>query len=989
MPPARAGVNGNAVNGNLWHTAWVGLAGSSYLNEPTTWPAQGTQMNIRTILPGLLSASLVVPLQAQEERRIEEVTVTAERREASVQDTSISITAFTAEMIDDFGIRNQSDLQNLVPATTIQPYDSAIRGVGRNFRNLGGDPGIATYMNGVYSEDLYTATIGSFWDIDRIEVLRGPQGTLYGRNAVGGAMNFIFKRPSDEFELLGRAILGGYDTRDIYGVVSGPLIEDVLTSRLTVSSRNHDGWVEERGMGPDLDSGSETNVALQFEWRINDSMAVHLRANKADVDRVFGGADGGGLIVLNGENTIIPGGDGLRNYDVQANGIRAVDPTVANPFDSAFLDPRLPVLTYRNPTTGAPLMAQRIRPGVDPAGGSGFPNHGRDLLLNSADCVFPDREDIKGEDLCAYTNGLNSEVFDQQGNQLMFDWALGDTTSLKYIFGYNDLIYHRVTDDDSTASLTDDRQFYVNHEAEYVSHELQMFWDATPTLGFTSGVFFYDAVIDQRYDFYSSVGSPQFTDPTWALDSILATVAPGAVPGDPPLTFLAGMPAPATVDSARRAAEAAGYVEGAFTAAVGTWAGDATLDRVKHGIETLGSDLHGMNKTERGAFAIYTQAVWDIDENFALTAGVRYAYDDVMGSEDYVQYAETMGVLNALGIPLGLANILRGAIDPATLTPTGLVEPWLGGTPITFGAHRHLSRLDEKTTFRLNLDYNLDDRSKIYVNVTTGYRSGGFNLTFFSQTPTYEPEALTAYELGYKAQFMDQTLQFNGSAYIYDYASIHTRTEEACPPSVGLDSISSVCAIGVASTTSIEAAPGAEVRGLEAEVLWLATSALTLGGNLSLTYSEYTESFVIIDGADPTVPQVLYSLADNADRAVDIKGNRLLQVPDSKANLFASYGFQLAGSGAIELLGSWSYISDVYFAAYESELDKAPAYDRLDLRGTWTSATGRWAVAGFVHNAFDKIGIRQILRHGATDGFRRTAQVTEPRLIGLEVSYSL
>ncbi len=86
--------------------------------------------------------------------------MTAERQEASIQDTSISITAFTGDFIDDFGIRNQEDLQNFVPATTIQPYDATVRGVGRNFRALGGDPGVATYMNGVYSEDLLTATCG-------------------------------------------------------------------------------------------------------------------------------------------------------------------------------------------------------------------------------------------------------------------------------------------------------------------------------------------------------------------------------------------------------------------------------------------------------------------------------------------------------------------------------------------------------------------------------------------------------------------------------------------------------------------------------------------------------------------------------------------------------------------------------------------------------------------------------------------------------------
>ena len=131
---------------------------------------------------------------------IEEVIVTAEKRAASIQDTALSITAFDSSLIEGLNLRNQEDLQNYIPATTIQPYDISIRGVGRVFRALGGDPGVGTYNDGAYSEDFGIAsTDNGLYDIDRIEILRGPQGTLYGRNSIGGAVNFITKKPGDEF----------------------------------------------------------------------------------------------------------------------------------------------------------------------------------------------------------------------------------------------------------------------------------------------------------------------------------------------------------------------------------------------------------------------------------------------------------------------------------------------------------------------------------------------------------------------------------------------------------------------------------------------------------------------------------------------------------------------------------------------------------------------------------------------------------------------
>ena len=97
---------------------------------------------------GLLSALGALSVRA-EGRQIEEVIVNAEGQEATIQDTSISITAFTGEFLEDFGIRNQEDLQNFVPATTIRPYDATVLSVGKNFRAPGGDPGVAAYMSGV------------------------------------------------------------------------------------------------------------------------------------------------------------------------------------------------------------------------------------------------------------------------------------------------------------------------------------------------------------------------------------------------------------------------------------------------------------------------------------------------------------------------------------------------------------------------------------------------------------------------------------------------------------------------------------------------------------------------------------------------------------------------------------------------------------------------------------------------------------------------
>lgn len=245
-----------------------------------------------------LTASALPTASAAEQsgdRRIEEVIVTAERRESTVSDTAISISAFDSQFLENFNIRNQEDLQNYIPATTIQPYDAAIRGIGRTARTLGGDPGVATYFNGAYSEDFGIAsTEGGLFDLERVEVLRGPQGTLYGRNAVGGAINFVSKRPSmDGVEGEIKATVGNYGTHEIYYLLSGPIIEDKFAYRFTGSDRERDGYIENTAPGEDdVNDYGDENYSLALEWNLTDRLNVYVRGNERSYRRRFNGGDG-------------------------------------------------------------------------------------------------------------------------------------------------------------------------------------------------------------------------------------------------------------------------------------------------------------------------------------------------------------------------------------------------------------------------------------------------------------------------------------------------------------------------------------------------------------------------------------------------------------------------------------------------------------------------------------------------------------------------
>jgi iron complex outermembrane receptor protein len=214
---------------------------------------------------------------AQEASRasaLEEIVVTAQKRDESIQDIPLAVTAFTDEMRDIVGVTTISDLTDFTPGLTYSLTQDRIslRGIGRLSNNYGSDPGVATYADGFYTSSTTEAGKRPLV-VDRTEILRGPQGTLYGRNSIGGAINIISKRPTDTFQGEVRATAGNYDFRVYEGAVSGP-ITDWLRYRFTGAK-----VVQKEGYFEDVNSNeTEGNVyddlyvEGQLEFNIGDAV---------------------------------------------------------------------------------------------------------------------------------------------------------------------------------------------------------------------------------------------------------------------------------------------------------------------------------------------------------------------------------------------------------------------------------------------------------------------------------------------------------------------------------------------------------------------------------------------------------------------------------------------------------------------------------------------------------------------------------------------
>ncbi len=218
------------------------------------------------------------PAGSGEPTAVEEVIVTAQKREERLQDVPLAITALSSEAIERSGALSLRDIVALAPSVTFSqsqgPVQSniAIRGVGSSGGVAGLEPSVGVYVDGVYL-DRTSIAVADFNDIERIEVLRGPQGTLFGKNTPAGTISFITKRPS--FERGGDVSLtaGNYGARYASGAFTGPL-SDELAVRVSAFWRERDGFLRNEFDGSDVNDLKAYGVRARALWRPSDSLEI-------------------------------------------------------------------------------------------------------------------------------------------------------------------------------------------------------------------------------------------------------------------------------------------------------------------------------------------------------------------------------------------------------------------------------------------------------------------------------------------------------------------------------------------------------------------------------------------------------------------------------------------------------------------------------------------------------------------------------------------
>ena len=818
-------------------------------------------------------AAACLPISLTAQAQLEEVIVTAQKRAESLQDVPISISTLSGDKIQDNTIMNFAALADFVPSLHIAeaPVNTNIymRGIGSG-NNRGFEQSVGMYLDGVYmgrARQYRSALI----DVERVEVLRGPQGTLFGKNTVAGAINITSASP-----VLGEGASGeiNVSVEENGGSILEGFIQgggETFGARLALRGRETDGYVYNAYLEEDEGAIDEYGGRLTLLWEPSDSFSANLKYTFMERER-----------------------DGAASATW-----RYLSPAERNsqvPNRSAFAD------------TAYTIM----------------------------DIFFPDFPTIAGQDFTTYKDnnygqskedgfgiGLKPENSDDEIENLSLNltWEIGGGT-LTSVTGFSTYEYF----DDVDVDWLPLQFMEVRYpHFEQFSQEIRWSADVGDRFSYTLGGYIDQNELDMQGQVMIDTN----------FDGLFPTFLALAFTGDPanapfmPQNLLTSL----TADSPLNGIP--GY--GVYTA-----------NQV--------SRNHAF-KQDTDSWALFAQGTYDLTDALSLTVGVRYTEEE----KDAISNQK-------LGDSLcGMTGNLEGG----TMGQCGAYNNWLAVVQATnFNTYNKNwvgRRKTDDLSPSVNLQWNVSDRTMLYITYSEGFKSGGFSAaddgnpgdlpvgvppippvvnngfqanSYVSTVPNedfeFDDESVESIEIGGKHEFMDGRMRLNWAAFYSEYDDLQTTIFKG----VGF---------------SVKNAASSEVEGVEVDWLFQMTDAIRVGVNAAYLDASYGD---FKDGPCTAIQLDIDAACGTPAGATgnDLTGNRTLYASEWSGNAFIDVRVpvgNLVWFGGVDM----NYRSEFDSAGDADPYDVIDSYTKINARIGVTS--DRWEVMVYGRNITDEAALQQ------------------------------
>ena len=952
-----------------------------------------------------------------------DIVVTAQRTSERLQDVPIAVSAFSAEALQEQQIENASDLQLSLPNITFTKgnFTSAaftIRGVGDLCTGFSCDSATAIHVNDIplLSTRLFET---EYFDLERVEVLRGPQGTLYGRNATSGVVNFITAKPDlSAFKASGSAEYGNYNSIRLTGMVNVPLGE-MFGARVAGFYLKRDGYTYNEFDNSRIDDRDLYAIrgSLRFEPGPDTTIDLLGYYFKEDDSRTRSQKQ-----LCNTDPTAILGCQPNRLAFGTANG----DSTLASALSSRQLF-ALSGLLARGAAGSAlgNFGISDLRPGGDIFSGVVNPT---DLRRVNVDF----KPTYKAEEFQALAR---------------LEQAFGPVT-LGITGGY---AFNKV---DSRQDYTISTANPFGPEALARAAAARAMYPNSVGAVFQNGQF---CVSNPDSDLVGQFGGNRFGCDVRTIDydRSRSRTRQWSVEGkvssafDGPFNFLVGG---IYVDQRQREGD---Y----FVVSSGLEYGAAVLGAANAGNGAFLGPPYYVNSVDLfrlKSYGLFGEAYLSFSDNVKLTVGARYSNDN--------KFVRSRSPILSVAGAVGTTDFTQLAAYP-----TYDADPSLAGAQ----PFRETRVKFDDITGRAVLDVKLSPDNLLYASYSRGYKSGGvnppFNPAVFTAPVTFAPENINAFEIGSKNSFMNGAAQINATAFFYDYKNLqisrilartsfndntdaeiygfelesilrpspalqfninasylHSRIKglalsDPRDPSGGRADVTIIkdvqeasnCVLvptgAVSGDTLVQLVHGflnAATGPANGGALFQPTTVPVPGTNARGAISSCSLLTAAIAGAAPTQLQALLAANGLTGRlpfqldpaaasptlpagvAVNLSGNRLPNAPDYKVSVGAQYTFSFASGASVVLRGDYNFTGEFYARPQNLLIDRISSFDQINAQVQFTAPDNRFFLRAFVQNLEGDDSITGQYLTDPASGLFTNVFTLEPRRFGVAAGFN-